>query len=47
MDAYKVAVKLLALPVTEGLPDELGVRQVLLGVYRLLKALCQGFKVRL
>ena len=43
LEAHKIASRLLHLPV--GRADDAGVRQVLLAVYRLLKALCSGFKV--
>ena len=46
MDAHKIVLRLLKLPVSvQPLPDEMGVREVLLGAYRLLKGLCLGFKV--
>ena len=46
MNAHTIASKLLRLPINE-VPnaDELPVREVILGAYRLLKALCSGFKV--
>ena len=40
MDAHKIALRFLQLPVAEE-----PVRQVLLGVYRLLKAMCSNFRV--
>lgn len=46
MDAHKLAQKLLKLPVSSvALPSEYAVREVMLGAYRLLKALCDCFKV--
>ena len=46
LDCHKIAARFLDLPVrTAAVPEESGVRQVLLSVYRLLKALCSGFKV--
>lgn len=46
MDAHKIALRFLLLPVSEqpGSSD-MPVRQVLLGVYRLLKGMCSSFKV--
>ena len=47
MSAHTMAIQLLGLPLSasHASPADAEVRQVLLGAYRLLKALCAGFKV--